>query len=390
MAWGQGHDGNGAPAFWIWTLVFRDLAASAGPALADAFAATGVPPSRLAAIVPEWAVAHEAPPVSLDPPGARFALYQDTTAVLVALARVQPLVVVLDDLQWADSASLRMLEFVAPRVRSTPLLLVGIYRDDEVDQSHPMAETLGALARVPDVVRLFPPPLTAIEVGAYVAAVTSTVLTDAAAEAIRTRTSGNAFFITELVKLLDSEGALDQPAGGRVDAVPANVRDVIRRRLSRLPEQTNALLSIASVIGQDFGLAVLEAVCQLETSATEDALDVALVTGVVTHHPAVPGEYKFSHALVRDTVYAGVAGLRRARIHAAIGSALEAADSERHLPELAHHFASAAPVLGPEKGIDYLVRAAAAAECAARVRGGREPLAWRARPHRAHRRRTGA
>jgi len=283
--------------------------------------------------------------------------------VLLSLAGLRPLVLVLEDLQWADPASLRLLEFVAARLHGAPLLLVATYRDDEVGDDDPMAETLGILSRLPGVVRLFPRPFTAAEIGDYVSAVTGAVVSPETIQVIRARTDGNPFFVTELIKLLVSEQSLEDPSSVVTDQVPAGVRDVIRRRLSRLPGGTNAVLSTAAVIGQDFRLETLEAVARLDAGETESALDAAIVAGVVTHGSGPSDGYRFSHALVRDTIYAGLGVRRRARLHAAVGDAIEASpECERRLAELAYQFSAAASVVGPEKGVEYLARAAAAAQ----------------------------
>ena len=149
---------------------------------------------------------------------------------------------------------------------------------------------------------------------------------------------------------------------------------MIRRRLARLPEQTKALLSVAAVIGNDFDLATLEAVSRLDSGETEDALDVALVSGLVADDAGPPGRYRFSHALVRDTIYASVGAVRRARLHANVGAALEArGDVDSHLAQLAHHFALAAPVLGPAEGVDYLTTRRRLGTDGPRLRGRRGP-----------------
>jgi len=140
--------------------------------------------------------------------------------------------------------------------------------------------------------------------------------------AVHTRTDGNPFFLVELVRLLQAEGGLHDPAAVERSRVPVGVRDVIRRRLARLPEQTNALLAIAAVAGQEFDLDVLEVVSGLDEGAL-DAVEVALLTGIVLENADRPGRYRFSHALIRQTLHDGMSSVRRARLHARVGDALE-------------------------------------------------------------------
>jgi DNA-binding SARP family transcriptional activator/predicted ATPase len=360
MVWGTGHEGQGAPAFWMWGQVVRSLAEATGHRFDEMLAQAGIPRSRLSALVPEWSQ----PAGAAGPPGgpaeARFQLYQDATAVLAAVSSKSAVVVVLDDLQWADVASLELLEFAAPHLRRAPVLLVGTYRDNEVIDGHPLAATLGALARLPDSLRLFPRPLTRRDVAAYLGAVTGDALDDDVAEVIRARTGGNPFFLTELVKLLGSEQSLGRPLAARDSPVPVGVRDVVRRRLSRLPEQTNALLSVAAVIGPEFDIDTLEAVSVLDAEAAEEALDLALVSGVVVDD-AHAAHYRFSHALVRETVYTGMSRRRRARLHARVATVLEATPSADPAA-LAHHCFEAVPIVAVDRAVAATLRAAEAAQ----------------------------
>ena len=212
FAWGHGHDGGGAPGFWTWSQIFRQLGTSAGSEVDDVLRRTGVHRARLAAVVPEWATDEQVAPPSLDPAAARFHLYQDMVTVLVALSVVRPVVLVLDDLQWADSASLRLLEFVAPRARSNRILLLGTYREDEVVQGHPLAETLGALARVPSVLRVSPGPLTAADIGTYVRAVAGVEVTDETRARSGTGRTATRSSSTSWSGSLSPRGALTTPA----------------------------------------------------------------------------------------------------------------------------------------------------------------------------------
>jgi DNA-binding SARP family transcriptional activator len=363
MVWGLGHEGEGAPAFWMWGQVLRGLAQAGGSGFGEALARAGVQRDRLGALVPEWSQPAEPPTPPLDPAEALSRLYRDAAAALVAVSAGRPVVVVLDDLHWADAASLGLLEFIAPHLRRSSVLLVGTYRDDEVGEAHPLTATLGALARLPGTLRLFPRPLSESEVGAYLATLTEGPLDAGVVEVIRARTEGNPFFLIELVKLLVSERSLSSRASAQAAPVPAGVREVIRRRLGRLPEQTNAVLSVAAVIGQDFDLDTLEAATQLDDETTEEALELALVSGVVADSPAGAGRHRFCHALIRETLYEGMSQLRRTRLHAKIATALEQIPGADPAA-LAHHSFEAAAIVGVERAVAASLRAADTAQVA--------------------------
>jgi DNA-binding SARP family transcriptional activator/RecA/RadA recombinase len=357
-AWGGSLEGGGTPAYWPWVAVVRDLAGSADPAgLAEAM---GPGAGELAQVVPEvkeLAGTMEAPAV-VDPETARLRLFEAVAGLLGALARRSPLLVVLDDLQWADSASLQLLGFLGGRLRATPLLVAATYRPAEVGADHPLAAALAALARHQVVERLDLAGLAEDEVGRLIASTTGAAADPRVVAVIRARTEGNPFFVAELARLLAAEHDLRPEAVAR--AVPAGVRDVVRRRLARLPEQTTALLSLAAVAGQEFELRVLEAAAGLEPERALELVEAALAAGLVTEDADVVGRFRFSHDLVRETVAEELSALRRARLHARLAEAVEAdaGGGDGRAVVLAHHFFHAVPATGPERAVAWAVRAA--------------------------------
>ena len=364
VAWGGIHEGDGAPAFWPWVQVLRTILTKSPTAdlprdLPGA--------SWLVHLVPEAAplLGSPGPPPALDAESARFQLYEAVAAALVAVAAARPLVVVLDDLHWADVASLALCEFLAARLEGTRLLVMGTYRPAEVSRGHAMVPTLAGLARVPRLERITLPGLNRTEVADFVAGGWALAPSDELAAALQARTDGNPFYLAELVKLLTSEGSLGRPDAVAAAEVPVGVRDVLRRRFDRLPEATNALLRVAAVIGRDFDLRVLSAASDYDEERTLEAVEAALVTGIVAEVPAVVGRYRFSHALVQETLYDELSAVRTARLHARAGAAIEALPrNDGRVAELAHHFYRAAAVVGPEKGLRYALEAADAARAA--------------------------
>jgi predicted ATPase/DNA-binding SARP family transcriptional activator len=376
VLWGNCHQGEGAPPYWPWIEALRGLFGQREPAAVATALGTGA--GVLAQILPEI-LPPVGPPIApqiggagvdligpppLDPAAARFRLHQVIVDVLGRFARGRPLVVVLEDAQWADVASLELLRFLADRVPKAAILVVVSYRDAEPDASSLLAEVLGALARLPGLRRVALVGLGPSDVARYIVQTTDVEPSPAAVAAVHARTEGNPFFVGELARLLVSEGQLGMARSGSsvLEGVPTGVRDVIRTRLSRLPAATNEVLIVAAVIGREFELSVLAAAHQVDQDGALDLLDAALAAGLVGEDPGQIGRFRFSHALVRDTIYRELSALRRARLHARVGRILEAAAKLAPVAELANHFFLAAPVVGPDPAFGYALHAADAAQ----------------------------
>jgi DNA-binding SARP family transcriptional activator/RecA/RadA recombinase len=361
VAWGASNDGEGAPAFWPWMQVLRAVLAQADP--------PGVPEGvwrrRLAPLVPEavTGLPDADPPPPLDAESARFRLYEAVMSALTSASQGRLLVVILDDLHWADAASLGLCEFVAARLQGSKLLVVATYRPAELSSGHPLVATLGALARHAALERITLGGLTVEEVGRLVAGRWAAAPSDDFVAGLHARTEGNPFFLIELVRLLASEGRLGRADAVAATQVPAGVRDVLHRRLARLPEATNALLRVAAVVGTAFDLGVLSDATEYDEDDTLEAVEAALLAGIVVEDPAAAGRYRFAHTLVRQALYDGLSAMRRVRLHAKVGVALEGVPrDEAGLAALAEHFYRAAPAIGPEKAVTYALEAASAAQ----------------------------
>ena len=370
VAWGGTAEGESAPAFWPWAQVVRAVVMEAGLTEAGpATVAAGLPGAPwLAQLAPDAAAglgSPDPPPRSLDAESARFQLHEAVVAALASVSADRPLVVVLDDLHWADVASLTLCSFVAARLKGTRILVVGTYRPTELSRDHPLVPTLADLARQPLLGRIELRGLDRGEVGDFLAEGWGVEPSGELAAAVHARTDGNPFFVTELVKLLASEGRLGWADAVAVAHVPAGVRDVLRRRLGRLPEATNALLRVAAVIGREFDLELLSVASDHDEDRTLEAVEAALVTGIVADDPVVLGRYRFSHALVQQTLYDELSALPQARLHARVGATLEKLPrTPARMAELARHFYRAAGVVGPDQGVGYALEAAAAAQAA--------------------------
>ncbi len=271
---------------------------------------------------------------------------------------------VLDDLQWADLASLEVLTFVARELGDRPVLLAGTVRELEVGRNDAVVEALATLSRVHATRRVALRGLSHLQTAELVRAATGRDLEPAVVAAIQDRAEGNPFFATELAHLVEAERDPDRSLGA-VSAggdVPSSVRDVVRRRTALLPEPTVRLLQVAAVVGREADLDLLVRAADQDVEALLDDLDPAIVHRLVAPVADRPGTFRFAHALVREVVADDVSSLRRARMHLRVADAIEATagDREDTAEILAEHLWAAAPI-----GVGR--RAAAALERAAEV-----------------------
>jgi DNA-binding CsgD family transcriptional regulator len=364
---GRCHEESGAPPHWPWVQILRTIAAVCD---ADALRADlDAGASDIADIVPEIRarLPDLDPPASLsDPAGTRFRLFGSIARFLINNSRRQALVLVLDDLHWADVPSLRLLEFLAQEIASSRLLVVGTYRETELSRQHRLSDTLGALARVPHAVRLHLSGLDADDVRRFIASVAGMAPPAWLVSAIHSQTEGNPLFVREVTRLLAREGHFSAAAIPPSIRLPEGVREVIGRRLNLLPAACNDILAVAAVIGREFSLDVLVRACQPQIEdAVLEALDEAIVAHIVEEPSS--GQYQFTHALVRITLYDELRTGQRRRLHRTVGEALEALhrrDPAPVLADLAHHFRAAGMAADVERALDYTVRAGRSADSA--------------------------
>ena len=375
VLWGRCWEGEGAPAFWPWVQIVRAYVEAVDPAVLRQDMGAGA--ADIAQVVP--AVHDRLPDLPIPPPvepeAARFRLFDSLAGFLRAAAGRRPLLLVLDDLHWADAPSLALLRFLGRELEGAGLLVVGIYRHTEVDRGHPLVATLADLTRGQHHRRLRLGGLDQREVASFVALVTGVAPSPALASAVHRQTDGNPFFVTEVVRLLASQDRLDHaetdlPA--LAAGLPEGVRAVVAERLGRLSDGCQGVLEVAAVLGRDFQLPALEPATGLDPARLLELLEEAETARVVAAVPGGLGRWRFAHALVQEVLYEGLPAARRIRLHGRVGEALEAvyeADPGPHLAELAHHFVAAAP--GGQEVVDRAVRVATAAG-----RRALEVLAW--------------
>lgn len=285
------------------------------------------------------------PRTSDNPEEDRFRLFEAVVGLLEGLARDTPLVLLLEDLHWADSSTLQLLRHLSRSATGSGLAVLGTYRTSEVGRRHPLSILVGELRERGLVERLDLRGLPADAVSRLIEKRSPGV----AAGAVLSRTDGNPFFVLEMLRHVEETGD--------VHAVPTGVRDVVARRLLRLSDATRRLLTVGGVAGREFDRTLVERAASLDALDALDALEEAVAAEVLVAVPGSPGRYRFTHALTHDAVVDDLGEDRRAMIHLRLGLTLEAYRPEAHLTDLSRHFAGAGPAGDAAKAAEYATRA---------------------------------
>jgi class 3 adenylate cyclase len=311
---------------------------------------------------------------SVDADSERLALMDGVGQVFARAATEAPLLVVLDDLHWADRASLQLLRRFANAGPAAAVTVVGTYRDTDLSAGDALTTLLADFNREPCVTRLPLDGLADSDVVALMAAAAGHDLDEAGiglAHALRRETAGNPFFTAEMLRHLGESGAISQNEQGRWElegdfaslGLPSSVREVVGRRIERLGGEATRVLSLAAVIGRDFDVDLLANLATIDEDPLLDLLDDAATASVVLETD-MPGRYRFTHALVQQTLYTDLSATRRQRAHLRVAEALEAdpvGDDPERLSELAHHWLSATRPADAAKALHYAERAGDAA-----------------------------
>lgn len=263
-----------------------------------------------------------------------YRLFESVGDWLIAASRRSGLVLVIDDAHWATKPTLLLLEHAirAAGAADPParLLVIATYRDTDVDRGHPLWSVLGDLRRLQGIERVVLEGLHADDVEELIRAAAGHDLDNdirALARTLHAETEGNPFFLGEVVRHLIETGAVRREGDRWVVSdpshvsLPEGVRDVVGRRMSRLSDAANTALSVASVVGRDWPLDVVAAVSGVEEDALLDAVDEAVRARIVEALDAQ--RYRFSHALVQETLYGELSAARRLRLHRRVAQALE-------------------------------------------------------------------
>ena len=302
-----------------------------------------------------------------DPEGQRYRLFEAIAALLAVASQARPMLLIFDDLHWADKPTLLLLRHVIRSAHTACFTIVATYREGELGRAHPLAEMLVALRHEARVTRLM---LRGLDVANVRALVDSIVGPDAPSQllqAVMDSTDGNPFFATEMLLHLKETGALAR-VGGRTGrtielahfGLSEGIKEVIGRRLSRLSDACNRVLGVAAIIGREFDASLLEAVADLPDSELLDALEEATRAQLVDESQQVRGRFAFMHALIRETLYSELSSSRRVRLHRRVADAIERLAQDMPTPplaELAYHFSQAASAGALDKTVDYATRA---------------------------------
>jgi tetratricopeptide (TPR) repeat protein len=347
--WGTSHEGEGAPPYWPWTQVIRSYVAGQAPRRAREVL-------RRHPLMAELLGSGElTAPGTVTSEQARFRVFDGVARFLEEAAGHEPLLIVLDDLHWADRSSLRLLGFLARELHETRVFLLGTYRHTEVTPDHPLT---GIAAE-----RILLGGLRQAEVARFLELAVGGPVPEDLVSAVHGHTEGNPFFVGEVARLLalgDERTDLSRLTGRQL-AIPPSVREVIRSRLGRLRPECNEMLAIASAIGAEFDVGCLERAADLPLERLMGLLGEASSAGIIEGVVRTAGRYRFCHALFRRVLYDHLTPLRRIDLHRRLGEILEALygpDREDHLAELAHHFFEAAVGGNADKAIEYAIRAA--------------------------------
>jgi DNA-binding SARP family transcriptional activator len=319
--WGRSDESGAAPALWPWLAPLRALVEQSGAryAVIDELLHGSVP------IAPGQAV------------DTQFERFEAVAGLLEDAAARAPVVVLFDDLQWADDTSLELLAFLAGRLERGVVIAITL-RQLEVGRNDAVTDALAAIARRAGSRRLHLRGLSEAATAAVLDATTSRSTAPDVASTIYARSEGNPFYAIELARLFVEEG---DPSA----EVPASVRDVVRRRVARLAPDTVELLGVAAVIGRDVEIGLLTRAASVDIEQCLDRLEPAIVHRLLVEVPHQPSIYRFSHALVREVLLEDLSSLRRARLHLRVADAIEAGGAGVDEAEiLAEHLWRAAPV----------------------------------------------
>jgi predicted ATPase len=371
---GRCYEGEGAPPFWPWVQMIRTYVMDCDPVRLRQEMGLGA--ADIAQVVPE--VRERLPDLTAAPgvesEQARFRLFDSVTRFFQAAARRQVQVLIVDDLHWADIPSLLLLQFVAREVREARVLVLGTYRDLGLPRGHALLQALGEIVRVPGSQTLSLRGLSEPEVARFLEC-RGLHPFEPLVTAVYQATEGNLFFITEVVRLLAQEeyqAAIRGPQSSI--AIPQGVRAAVERRLQALSAECQQVLTLAAVMGREVDVAALESAgAMLRPSLTGErlleVLEEAVAARIIAEVPQAVGRYSFTHALIRETLYAELSTARRVRLHRQIGGVLErlyGTTSEPHpstsagqaLAELAYHFFQAAHGGSDvDKAVSYATRA---------------------------------
>jgi tetratricopeptide (TPR) repeat protein len=337
VVWASCWEGDGAPAYWPWMQLMRGLRPidERVSSRADEF-------PELATVL-----SRSADGGATD---TRFALFDAVTDAFAAAAVTRPVVLVIDDLQWADASSIRLLRFLARDPRTRRLAIIAAYRDSAVTADRPLADALGELASRGLHIHLEGLDEHSVAVLAQALVADGTVVPSA--RLVRRRSGGNPLFVRELARLLDAGTG----SGARDVQIPSSVRAVVAARLGGLSAPARGALAAAAVIGSEFDVRVLGPMTARSNASVLNAVDEARSVRLVD---AVEGSrFAFAHALVQEVLYDSLSLSERTELHGRAADVIEQQHGDVRISEIAHHRIRSAVGEPDERAVDWAMRAA--------------------------------
>jgi len=361
---------DGVPPYVLWSGVLRDYLEAGSPE--QLYRVVGFYPAEVAKLVPELKQRLTAIPQSLpiSPEHERDRLFEAVSQFIINVSKEGPLLLVLDDLQWTDQTSLLLMHYLARGIYKTPLLLLGAYRETDIDEKHPLSPVLTELNRERLLQSVSLKRMPFKDVSEMIRQILEQdEIPKEFCELLYEKTRGNPFFVEEIVKSLREEEVIyreeDKWKFKEISKIefPKTVKDVIKARISRLDDECQNILTMASFIGNDFTFEALCGVTGIEEDKLLETMERILKGGLVRER-VIRGEdvYSFSDVIVRDVVHEEVSHLRHKKLHGAVGHALEKVYAKRideHFSELALHFLESGE---KDKALDYFLKAAEKAQ----------------------------
>jgi len=355
VRWGHCDDDEGAPALWPWAKIFNGLAKAHEPAPLSSSNGPGEAQHNLSTVTTLGSQPRSLAAVGPELLQERFRLFEVLLAELAEAARHGPILLLLEDLHWADPATLGLLTFLARDLDGLPVLLACTCR--EIGRpGAPLSAAVSALLRQPSFVRIPMEGLSVVDILSLLGDECGGMLTDAQrslAVHLKEETGGNPFLLRELIQEMATQGrsagvASDRRFTASADEVlrlPLSIRDVFSERLARLSDECRQALAAMAVLGREFTVAGLRKLEAMTGLSLLDALDEAEQAHLVEQRGGLGGHCRFVHGLARKAVYAGIPTAARVRLHLQAGESLLAiyGEAPEHLEEIANHFLQAAP-----------------------------------------------